>query len=55
MKCLVPFMAFALGGLTVFGICTYTQNKSEVKKLIKTMTNFKDTVTEQVKDIVTNK
>ena len=55
MKCFIPVMAFVVGGLTVFGLYTYTQNKSEVKKLIKTMTNFKDQVTDQVKDIVTNK
>ena len=55
MKGFLPVMTFALGGLTVFGVYAYTQNKSEVKKLMKTMSDFTDTLSQQVKDIVKNK
>ena len=55
MKCLVPVLSFVAGGMTLFGIYAYTQNKSEVKKLMKAMSDFTDSMSEQVKNMIKNK
>ncbi len=55
MKGMVPVVSFLAGGLTCLGVWAYTQNKNEVKTLMKNMTDLSETMMKQLKDAISNK
>jgi hypothetical protein len=55
MKGMIPVVSFLAGGLTCLGIWAYTQNKNEVKTMMKSMTDMSDKMMKQIKDAITNK
>ena len=55
MKAMLPVVSFLAGGLTCLGVWAYTQNKSEVKTLMKNMSDFSENMMKQLKDTLSNK
>lgn len=55
MKGMVPVVSFLAGGLTCLGIWAYTQNKNEVKTMMKSMTDFTESMMKQIKEAISNK
>lgn len=55
MKAMVPVVSFLAGSLTCLGLWAYTQNKNEVKTLMKNMTDFSENMMKQMKDAISGK